>query len=268
MHPRRVRRSPAAASGGEPVGAVHRFEAVDSTQDAARRLLDAGTAGAGDVILAASQSAGRGRHGRRWASPPGGLYATFIRPTDPLVFVRAGVAVADALRSAGIDARLKWPNDLLVAGEKLAGILIERAGPVDLIGVGMNWDASGIEGAIGLCRLGSAVTVEGMVEAIARHWPDAAPEAALERYRALSVTLGQPVRIELGGGRSGSGVAVGIDGDGRLIVRSGGRLETFASGDCVHLRVEPGSIDRSGGGRLRWGEKNGGTGVLEEGKAD
>ena len=106
---------------------VHRFREVGSTQDEARRLLGSGDARPGHVVVADEQRAGRGRFGRDWLSPTGGLYATFLLEGDPAIAVASGVAVAQALTRLGVDARLKWPNDVLVEGRKLGGILIETA---------------------------------------------------------------------------------------------------------------------------------------------
>lgn len=122
------------------------FDRTGSTQDEARRLAVEG-APAGALVLARQQAAGRGRTGREWASPVGGLYASLVLrpegPTDswPRLAVVAGVAVVEAVRALGVtDACLKWPNDCRVGGRKLAGLLSEaipEAGAV-VLGVGLN----------------------------------------------------------------------------------------------------------------------------------
>jgi len=131
---------------------LHAYPRLASTNDEARHMLRAGDPGP-VVVWARSQSAGRGRDGRRWDSPPGNLYASLmIRPAGgPGVVAQLGFAMALAVRSAvgaalGAERRvgLKWPNDVLVGHSKIAGILLESEGPregaVDglILGVGIN----------------------------------------------------------------------------------------------------------------------------------
>src|SRR5207244_4946287 len=107
-----------------------RLASTPSTQDVARGLP------VGSVVVADQQTSGRGRLGRRWEAPPGsGLLASFVLPVHPLASLAAGVAAA---RACGDSVRLKWPNDLLVDGRKLAGILVEVASERALVGVGIN----------------------------------------------------------------------------------------------------------------------------------
>ena len=129
----------------------HRIELseCDSTNDEAARLARGG-ADHGTVVIARSQRAGRGRAGRVWASPPGlGLYlSAVVRPPLPLALVppmtlAIGVGVCEAAREAGADARLKWPNDVLARGRKLAGVLVEAQSQggrleVVVVGIGVN----------------------------------------------------------------------------------------------------------------------------------
>lgn len=123
---------------------LRRYAVLDSTNEEARRLADAGAQGP-LWIAAAQQSAGRGRYGRRWVSQPGNLFATLLIEAVPaesaqLAFV-AGVAVADTLSIYVPDGRvkLKWPNDILLAGRKSAGILLERVSPrLIALGIGIN----------------------------------------------------------------------------------------------------------------------------------
>jgi len=122
---------------------------LDSTQRVARELARAGAA-EGTVVFAETQTAGRGRLGRQWHSPPGvNVYASVVlRPAlapaaAPQVALVAGLAVADAVRASGIDAQLKWPNDVVVGGRKLAGVLTEMEAEVDRVhhviaGIGVN----------------------------------------------------------------------------------------------------------------------------------
>src|SRR5262249_33920325 len=122
---------------------VRRFAVVDSTN---RYLLNEAGLPDGVVAVADEQTAGRGRHGRTWSARPGAalLVSTRLRPAVPaerlhLVTLAAAVAATDAVRAAGVDARVKWPNDVVVDDRKLAGILAEADGAgVVVVGMGCN----------------------------------------------------------------------------------------------------------------------------------
>ncbi len=126
---------------------LHRHDLIDSTNDEALRLARAG-APDGTVVVARQQSAGRGRQGRIWISPPGNLYVSFLVRTGrfpgfvaaraaEIGFV-AALAVADTLDTIIAGCRLKWPNDVLLAGAKIAGVLTEMTGDAIVIGIGIN----------------------------------------------------------------------------------------------------------------------------------
>jgi BirA family transcriptional regulator, biotin operon repressor / biotin---[acetyl-CoA-carboxylase] ligase len=124
---------------------VLRFDAVDSTNEVAKLLLGHG-ADEGTVVVAKRQSAGRGRHGRAWASPPGGLYVSLVVRPEPThvatLGLLAGIPVVKALRHVGVFASLKWPNDVVFMEKKIGGILSEGVYRGDafygIIGVGVN----------------------------------------------------------------------------------------------------------------------------------
>lgn len=202
-----------------------RVGSIESTQDLARGLP------VGSAVVADHQTAGRGRLGRRWEAPPRtALLASFVLPFSPLGSLAAGVAVAEA---CGPACRLKWPNDVLLDGRKLAGILVEVQGPTALVGVGVNLTWAPPEGAM----LGPAVDRDellGRLHESLREWMSAPAEDVLERWRALSATLGREVLVELPG-ESFAGVAEDIADDGSLIV--GGRA--VAAGDVRLLRDAP-----------------------------
>lgn len=202
------------------------FDSVGSTLDVAHEI--APGAAAGTLVLADRQTAGRGRQGRRWESPPAaGIWLTLIeRPHDlralDVLSLRCGLLVARALDPlAGSLIQLKWPNDLYVRGRKLAGILIEtrwRAGAPDwvAIGMGINVRSPDLDTAVGL----SAGTPR--VEALARMVP-ALREAAgssghltdeeLAQFRERDFALGRHVSGPAGG------VGAGIDAAGELLIR-------------------------------------------------
>jgi BirA family biotin operon repressor/biotin-[acetyl-CoA-carboxylase] ligase len=242
-----------------------------------------GGAPEGVVLAAEEQSAGRGRMGRTWVSPPRAAltFSLLVRPAAvpparrgwlPLL---AGVAVASAVTAVtGVQTRLKWPNDVLAGPAKLGGILAEAVGDAVVVGVGLNVSTEPGElpppgpGALAATSLRIAGSAAPDITGSAA--PDIAGSAALEReplliailagferwyqawcradgdpersglragYTQLSGTIGRRVRAELPGGQVLSGPAVGVDLDGRLLVRvSSGTVVPVAAGDVVHLR--------------------------------
>jgi BirA family biotin operon repressor/biotin-[acetyl-CoA-carboxylase] ligase len=226
----------------------------------------AGTADPGTVLVADYQSAGRGRLGRTWTAPPGTSIAmsVLVRP-DGVVPERwtwlpllTGLAVADGLsRAAGIEVRLKWPNDVLVGDRKLCGILAERVevtdGPACVVGMGINTHLEAedlpVPGAtsvaIECAAIGRPVparstvvaTVLAAYELLFRRWLAAPDDTWLAAaYRSRSATLGRAVRVVLGPDASVEGTATDIDTDGRLVVQTSGTTRTFGAGDVVHVR--------------------------------
>jgi BirA family transcriptional regulator, biotin operon repressor / biotin---[acetyl-CoA-carboxylase] ligase len=200
---------------------LHRRGVVESTMLEARGLP------VGDVVVADHQTAGRGRLGRSWEAPPGsGLFATFVVPLDPLAVFRCGVAAAEA---CGPRVRLKWPNDLLLRGRKLGGVLAEAVPPGRcLVGLGVNltWAPPGA------ARLGGDrdQLLERLLPLVAA-WTAAPAGRVIARWRELSDTLGHPVRVELPG-EVLEGLAEEIAEDGALLV--GGRR--VLAGDITRLR--------------------------------
>ena len=199
---------------------MYRLGSVESTQDEAAGLP------AGSVVVADHQRSGRGRHGRAWEAPPGsGLFATFVLPPGPLVVFAAGVAAAEA---CGSQVRLKWPNDLILGDRKLGGVLAEVRGQKALVGVGINLSWAP-EGAAMLGQERDAL-LDRLLPAV-EHWAAARPEAIIARWRELSWTLGQEVRVELGS-EVVEGIAEDVAPDGALIV-AGRRV---VAGDVIRVR--------------------------------
>lgn len=117
------------------------FDKIPSTQTYALDMVAQGTARDRTVILAEAQSAGRGRYRRTWVSHHGNLYVSFIFATDerdPRLSYVVAVAVAETMIAFGINPTIKWPNDILIDGAKVAGILIEYAGAFVIVGIGVN----------------------------------------------------------------------------------------------------------------------------------
>ena len=178
-------------------------------------------------MVADHQSAGRGRRDRRWEAPPGtALLASFVLPPGPLLSLAAGVAAA---RACGPSVRLKWPNDLLLEGRKVGGILVEVHDRKAIVGIGINlsWTPPG-GAALGEDR---DRLLERLRPELDR-WARAAGNDVLGAWRRISDTLGRPVRVELPSGPV-EGVAEDVDADGALIV-SGRRV---AAGDVIYLRA-------------------------------
>lgn len=247
-----------------PESPWRRLDVVEETGSTNADLLARAAAGEaidGAVLLAEHQSAGRGRHGRQWSAPPRsqismsvGVGAAGVPPDAwgwlPLL---TGVALVDAVSEvSGVTPGLKWPNDVLAGGGKLAGILAEVAAPapVIVIGMGLNVTMTADEVpdpvATSLLMLGSSVTdrnvlVRGILRALAgriERWRSAAgpDEALIADYRRYSVTIGARVRASLPGGREVVGVARAIDAVGRLRIDTGHGVATVSAGDITHLR--------------------------------
>jgi len=232
---------------------------LGSTNDRARALAREG-APEWTLVAADEQTGGRGREGRRWVSPRGGLYVSLVlRPRFPrvaLVPLAAGVAVAETMREHGVAAELKWPNDVLVEGRKLGGILGEASSGASgvewlILGIGVNVSAGVAElgedvapratsiGAHHAAPLGVEEVGAGVLARL-RHWYDALliqPDSVVGAWRDLAV----PWWGELAEVRTGEGVLLGVmrdvDEEGALIVETpGGGSRRVLSGEVLRLR--------------------------------
>jgi BirA family biotin operon repressor/biotin-[acetyl-CoA-carboxylase] ligase len=228
---------------------VIRLGEVTSTQAVAFDLA-AGGAPDGTVIVAEHQTGGRGRRGRSWHDEPGAslLLSIVLRPRLaparlPTLSLAAGVAVAEALHDvAALNSRVKWPNDVLVDGRKIAGILLEsrtEAAPIVVVGIGINvnqrsFPAAVAHGAtsIALAR-GRPVDREAVLTAVVERF--AGWRARLEadgfgpiraRWLALADTIGRAIAVD-----GVHGVAVDLDEDGALIVADGLRRVRVVAGE-------------------------------------
>jgi BirA family biotin operon repressor/biotin-[acetyl-CoA-carboxylase] ligase len=199
-------------------------------------MLAEGRAGIGDLVVADEQTAGRGRFGRVWISPSGGLYATAILPPEPLLPIRTGLAIVKALRSAGIRAGLKWPNDVLVDGLKIAGLLIDADGERSLVGIGLNLASAPLETATCVAHHGGMTDRDTWAWAILDALTNMEEGSDLDEYRRECLTLGRSVLIEGSGDRPPvEGVAVDVDEGGRLVVNTKLGRTIVSSGECLHL---------------------------------
>ena len=208
---------------------------IGSTNAKARELAAAG-APHGTLVTASEQTAGRGRQGRSWVTPPGTAIAAslILRRFDDLLPLRAGLAVADL---AGPAARVKWPNDVLVDGRKVAGILAEaRAPDWAVLGIGVNVT----EVPPGLAEIAASLdrddveqALAELLEALDRRLAQPAAET-LADLRARDALLGERVRWS-----GGEGTGAGIDESGALLVTTpGGETLALAAGE-VHLAPGP-----------------------------
>jgi len=237
---------------------VHYVEQTGSTNSDLLVLARAG-APVGTVVRAAHQSAGRGRLGRSWEAPPdSSLLTSILLEAERVPFVsvaRVALAASDACRDlAGVDAALKWPNDLLLGERKLAGLLAEgdAASGTIVVGIGCNvaWPSAGSEGGVhppeelreiavdlssAATRVpGPAVLLDSLLERLDR-WLARTPDEVLAAYRGRCATLGRAVRVDLLG-QSLEGVATGITSSGELEIAVGTTTQVVRSGDVVHVR--------------------------------
>jgi BirA family biotin operon repressor/biotin-[acetyl-CoA-carboxylase] ligase len=236
------------------------FTTVDSTN---RHLLLEAANGSreGVVAVADEQTAGRGRHGRTWTAAPGAalLVSVLLRPDLAperlhLVTLAAGVAAADAVQQiCGFDARLKWPNDLVVDDRKLAGILAEvastgtgGAGAV-VVGMGLNLRSDAFPSEIAEIATACDQHVAGAVDRgdLLVAWLHALDgwlgdlDGVVAAAAVRSATLGRQVRVELPRDTF-TGVATRMTPEGYLVVtRDDGTEEILTAGDVIHLRAEP-----------------------------
>jgi BirA family transcriptional regulator, biotin operon repressor / biotin---[acetyl-CoA-carboxylase] ligase len=219
------------------IGAPHvHHRVVDSTNERAKALAAAG-APHGTLVTADEQTAGRGRQGRSWLAEAGAavLMSVVLRPPPEALPLAAAVAVAEAVP---VEAAIKWPNDVLVDGRKLAGILVEGR-PQDgwaVLGIGLNVSAPAGGFPEQLREIATALPAgiardEVLAALIARleaRLASPLPEVLAE-WRRRDALLGQEI-----GWEGGSGVAAGIDEDGSLLVETGAGREALVAGE-VHL---------------------------------
>ena len=246
-----ARRASAAASpAGEAAGwHVVELGAVASTMEEARRRAEAGAVDR-TVVRAAQQTGGRGRMGRQWSSPPGNVYMTAIlRPDAPTaraaeLSIVSAVALADAVASFGGDVVLKWPNDVLLNGGKVAGVLLEAVAEGSvleavLIGIGVNVASrpelpdrrtSRIEGG------GADAVFEALVAALDaryRQWCRDGLGGIRAAWLARGPAIGAPLTIYQGSERL-EGRFAGMETDGTLVLAlTDGSTRRIASGEVV-----------------------------------
>lgn len=239
---------------------IERFPSVPSTMDLARqRARD--SAPDGTVIVADEMTQGRGTHGRPWHAPKGGLYLSVILrgvPSPQLLTLALGNAVANALEVAGVDAQLKWVNDVLVHSRKIAGILVEAeslGSRIDFVvaGIGINVNgatdsfpptlrsqATTLEAELGCdsCIPDLETLVLAEVATAVRRVQEGEAAQVLNAFRRRDFLEGKSVVVEEGPTKV-KGIAQGIDDQGRLLVRTAAGTRALATGS---VRLEPTSV--------------------------
>ena len=239
---------------------IARLDTTPSTMDAAWALVDGG-APHGAVVVARAQTAGRGRFGRRWESGAGEslLLSVILRPDAAeaaLLCRAAALAAADAaLDVAGVACALKWPNDVLAGGRKLCGALAESRVSTDgeivaVLGVGLNVNvdfrsrpelapladvATSLAEQAGR-RIDAGAVETAFLAALRERCRQAGadPQALAAEWASRLETIGRAVSVRERGGAAVSGVAEGVDADGRLLVRlPSGELRAFIEGDAT-----------------------------------
>ncbi|MCX2819210.1 biotin--[acetyl-CoA-carboxylase] ligase [Haladaptatus sp. F3-133] len=205
----------------------------------------------GYVVLANEQTGGRGRRRRDWSSPSGGIWTSVVlrpelAPRDAsLVTLAASVAVARAVEKTGVDATIKWPNDILVDERKLCGILVEMEADAErvahaVVGIGLNAnsvpdvpDASPTSLAEHVGEVDRASVTADVLAELEKAYETGAD--IVDDWRERTSTLGRRVRVETPN-ETVEGTAEGVDGTGALRISTDGGERVVTAGDCVHLR--------------------------------
>ncbi|WP_435332790.1 biotin--[acetyl-CoA-carboxylase] ligase [Haloarchaeobius sp. TZWWS8] len=232
---------------------VEYHDSIASTNSRARELAAEGAENV--VVVADEQTGGRGRLNRVWNAPSGGVWASILlRPQVPpaqvpLLTLAAAVAVTRTAREAGVEAGIKWPNDVLVpigdADKKLAGILTEMEGEADrvswvVVGIGVNVDVDVEdlpETATSVRELVGEADRRVFCQRVLEHFHDFSTDfdSILPAWREHAITLGQRVRVETPGGDV-VGEAVDVEHPGTLVVETEDGTKRVSAGDCEHLR--------------------------------
>lgn len=242
-----------------------RFEAIDesASTNAALRVLaeDADAWPHLSVLLTDDQTAGRGRLDRSWVTPAGSALAISVLlrelPSSPeatgWIPLIAGVAMAEAVAAQlpGHDVEVKWPNDVLVDGRKICGILAEATSAAVIVGAGVNTAMTELQlpvpTATSFAALGERADadqlvaayvgrLDGLVSALVA-WGDAVRSGVHAAVSARCASLGREVDVSLPDGTALHGTALSLEPDGRLCIRSEGVERLIAAGDVVHARL-------------------------------
>ena len=217
---------------------IHRFDQVHSTNDTAKTFPE------NSVIVAATQSGGRGRYGRVWSSPVGNLYLSAVvsdmGTKTPLVAFVSGLAVAEAL--SDFNVRLKWPNDVLLNGGKVAGILLERADNGLIIGIGINVSSAPDKGMLyPVATLNSQISVSDVEQGVLSSLSDNLTllqkkgfEPIRQKWLEKAVGIGQQIRVGLPN-KTLVGVFKNLSPQGELVLETPDKTVHYISAGDVFL---------------------------------
>ena len=232
---------------------IHRYESIASTNDLAIRMAEEG-APEGTVVIAREQTAGKGRHGRNWSSPPGsGLYLSVVlRPNLSFdkfwqtAFV-ASVAASEAIAEvSGLPARIKWPNDILINERKVCGILVEaRKPPAAIVGIGINVNTPAfppeiVQKATSIAiELGHPIALENIEKSLLTHLGERLDDnfpSVFDAWKALDCTVGRHVVVNTADSAI-EGTAVEVNQTGDLIIEHEGIRTRITAGEVI-LRID------------------------------
>ena len=202
------------------------FDKIPSTQDYALELIASGRATDHTAILAAAQSAGRGRMRRTWGSHHGNLYISFIFSSperDARLSYSVGVAIAETIASFGIRPTIKWPNDILVDGNKIAGVLIEYSGDFVVVGIGINVNSNPTVDRYKTTKMDnySEIPMNELLGRLMRNmdkWRRSDFRAVRARWTELAACINRPIKYQ-----GEVAELVGINENGALVLRRGTR---------------------------------------------
>jgi len=233
------------------------FKEVDSTNEVAKKLAAIG-APEWTIVSSDSQTEGKGRLGRRWISPQGGLWISIVLRPDieesrlPIIPMVSGISVAKVLCDMyGLPAKLKWPNDVLLKERKVCGILAEAGENVEyvVVGIGINANIDMNKFPAQLRNSTTTISTElkrevdlnalkiGLLDQFKEDYNNLIRQdfsILKEEWRHLSSTLGQKVKV-ITPKEIIEGNAIDIDGEGALLIEVSGRIKRIFSGDCIHL---------------------------------
>lgn len=203
------------------------FDKIPSTQDYAHDLIAHNKMDNKTIITAMAQSAGRGRYRRSWVSHHGNLYASFvykITERDPRLSYAIGIAVAETLINFGINPQIKWPNDVLVDGKKISGVLIEYSQKFVIIGIGINIKTCPTVPEYKTTKINNYVKnvdVSDLLNVLIKKidkWRKADFAVVRERWMNLAAALNKMIKYH------GKDVElIGLNEDGALVLRDGSR---------------------------------------------
>ncbi|MBR2412051.1 MAG: biotin--[Alphaproteobacteria bacterium] len=202
------------------------FDKIPSTQDYAHELIASGRASDHTAVLAAAQSAGRGRFRRTWVSHHGNLYVSFIfdcPERDARLSYAIAVAVAETIASFGVRPTIKWPNDILIDNKKVSGTLIEYSSNFVIVGIGINVNSNPTVDRYKTTKLDnySEIPMNELLNRLMRNidkWRRTDFRAVRARWTEMAVNLDKPVKYQ-----GELAELVGINENGALVLRRGTR---------------------------------------------